>query len=81
MLKETPVKIVAAAEELGLSYKTLYNWISDGKLPLVHPGFVFMSDVRRAWIKTQNSKAEQSKETSSLAIRDHNGRFTKAPNR
>lgn len=77
MLEETPVKIAVAADEIGVTYKTLYNWLSEGTLRLAHPGFVFMSEVRRAWIRNQNKKAEQSKQTSISVPRDTNGRFTK----
>lgn len=68
-------KIVVAADEVGVTYKTIYNWIEDGSLKLAHPGFVFMSEVRRVWIQKQNVKSETSRTVSSKFTRDDRGRF------
>jgi predicted site-specific integrase-resolvase len=69
------VKITVAADEVGVSYKTLYNWIEDGSLPLAHPGYVRMSDVHRAMMIKQNTKSNWSRKNASYVARDVNGRF------
>lgn len=74
--KEKPVKITQGASELGVSHKTAYNWISLGYLTIVHPGYVYMSELRRAQIRAQNTKTENSKKTTNQISRDHRGRFT-----
>lgn len=68
------VKIVVAAEVIGVTYKTIYNWIEDGTLKLAHPGFVYLSEARRAKIKKFNDKSQWGKEHSSRFFRD-NGKF------
>ena len=73
-MDEQMVKITVAAEALDVSYKTLYNWIEDGTLELAHPGFVYLSEARRAKIKKINMKSEWSKEQSSRFFRE-NGKF------
>jgi predicted site-specific integrase-resolvase len=74
--KEKPVKITHAASELGISYKTAYNWIQLGYLTIVHPGYIHMSELRRAQIRVQNIKTDNSKKTTNLILRDQRGRFT-----
>lgn len=69
------VKILIAADSVGVTYKTIYNWLEDGSLKLAHPGFVYMSDVRRVWIQKQNIKSETSRTVSSMFTRDDRGRF------
>lgn len=73
-MEEPMVKIAIAAETIGVSYKTLYNWIEDGTLKLAHPGYVRMSDVRRARIKKMNDRSEWGRLHSSMFFRD-NGKF------
>lgn len=74
--KENPVKITQAAHELGISHKTAYNWISLGYLTIVHPGYIHMSELRRAQIRVQNIKTENSKKTTNQILRDQRGRFS-----
>lgn len=74
-MDEPMVKIQKAALEIGVSYKTIYNWIEDGTLKLAHPGYVRMSDVRRAYIKKQNMKSAWGKEWSGRFFRV-SGRFS-----
>jgi predicted site-specific integrase-resolvase len=74
-MDEKMTKIVVAADEVGVTYKTIYNWIEDGSLKLAHPGFVFMSEVRKVWIQKQNIKSETSRTISSKFTRDDRGRF------
>lgn len=63
------VKIQKAASEIGVSYKTIYNWVEDGTLRIAHPGFVLMSEVRRAYLIKQNIKSTWSKERSTRFFR------------
>lgn len=74
-MDEPMVKIIVAADEVGVTYKTIYNWIGDGSLNLAHPGYVFMSEVRKVWILKQNIKSESSKRISNNFTRDNRGQF------
>ena len=73
-MDEKMVKIVVAAEAIGVTYKTVYNWIEDGTLKLAHPGYVYLSEARRAQIKKLNDKSQWGKEHSSKFFRD-SGKF------
>lgn len=72
---ERMIKIANAAEEVGVSVKTVYNWIEDGSLKLAHPGFVFLSDVRRVQLFKLNRRVELSKDMSDRFTRDDRGKF------
>jgi hypothetical protein len=74
-LKESVVKITVAADNLGVTYKTIYNWLEDGSLKLVHPGFVDLLEARQVWIKKQSVKSSVSKITMASITRDEYGRF------
>lgn len=74
-MDEKMTKITVAADEVGVTYKTIYNWIGCGDLKLAHPGFVFMSEVRKVWLYKQNTRAENSRTLSSKFTRDDRGRF------
>lgn len=74
-MDEPMVKIVVAADSIGVTYKTIYNWLEDGSLKLAHPGFVFLTEVRKVWIQKQNTKSETSRTVSSNFTRDDRGRF------
>jgi predicted site-specific integrase-resolvase len=74
-MSEPMVKIIIAADEVGVAYKTIYNWLEEGSLKLAHPGFVFMSEVRKVWIQKQNTRADISRTISSKFTRDDRGRF------
>ena len=73
---EKPIKITQAAEVVGVSYKTIYNWLSDGVLVLVHPGYVLLSEVRRAQLVVANRRSDVVKKRIIKTNRDRNGRFT-----
>lgn len=73
-MDEKMIKIVVAADAIGVTHKTIYNWIEDGTLKLAHPGYVYLSEARRAKIKKFNAKSEWGKEHSSKFFRD-NGKF------
>jgi hypothetical protein len=74
-LEELAVKISVAASAIGVSQKTIYNWLEDGSLKLYHPGFVLLSEARRVWLEKNNTKSETSKRLSGLFARDLKGRF------
>lgn len=77
------VKITVMAEELGVSYKTIYNWISDGKLEMIHPGYVRQLDAYEVWLQQRSYKSIFASTMARYGIkRDANGRFlTKAEQR
>lgn len=74
-MQEPMIKITIAAEQAGVSFKTIYNWIGDGSLRLAHPGFVFMSEVRRAQLKKQNQISDWGRTNATRFFRD-GGRFS-----
>jgi len=74
-MDEPMMKIPLAAKALDVSHKTLYNWIEDGTLRLAHPGYVHLSEARRAQIKKMNDRSEWGKVRSKMFFRD-GGRFT-----
>jgi len=73
-MSESMVKIIVAAETVGVSYKTLYNWIEDGTLRLAHPGYVYLSEVRQALLIKRNTISEWGKTNSGRFFRE-NGKF------
>lgn len=68
-------KIPAAAEQLGVSYKTIYNWISDKKLAMPKPGYVDVEEARDVWVAQQMRRVEISFFLAQGTIRDAYGRF------
>lgn len=71
----TLVKISRAAKEIGVSYKTIYNWIADGKLSAPTPGYVDMEEAQDVWVKQQLLRVELSFFMAQGTIRDAYGRF------
>jgi hypothetical protein len=75
-MKHDWVKIPLIAEELGVSVKTIYNWISVGKLFMPLPGFVSRADAYEVWLQQQSLRSITSYFMSVQGItRDSNGRF------
>jgi excisionase family DNA binding protein len=72
------VKISFAAKELGVSSKTIYNWITDGKLTMPKSGYVSLAQAETVWIKQQLLRRELSFFMSQGTIRDAYGRFIEA---
>lgn len=71
------VKIPLMAEELGVSTKTIYNWINVGKLFMPRPGFVSQTDAYEVWLQQKTLKTFQSYFQSKGTIRDSYGRWKK----
>lgn len=69
------VKIKIAASVLGISYKTIYNWLEDGSLKLAHPGYVYLRDVELVQLTKKQEKLEHSRAHSMRFTRDEAGRF------
>lgn len=69
------VKIPAAAIQLGVSHKTIYNWISNGKLEMLKPGYVSLDEAKSVWISQQILRSEISFFMAQGTIRDAYGRF------
>lgn len=70
------VKIVPLATEMGISYKTIYNWIKDGRLQTEKPGFVSRSEAWNVFDHMQEKRIEISYFMSAYGIkRDAYGRF------
>jgi hypothetical protein len=69
-------KIVPLATELGITPKTIYNWISDGRLEMKKPGFVSKSEAWEVFDFMQEKRVEISYFMSAYGIsRDAYGRF------
>jgi transposase len=70
------VKIAPLAEEIGVSHKTIYNWIQDGRLEVKKPGFVSRTEAWEVLVFMQEKRVEISYFISSYGInRDAYGRF------
>lgn len=69
------VKIPLMAEELGVSVKTIYNWISVGKLVMPRPGYVNQVDAYEVWLQQQHLRSSISYFQAQGTIRDAYGRF------
>lgn len=74
-MTDEPVKISLMAEELGVTLKTIYNWVSLGKLKMVHPGYVNRIDTYEVWLQQQQLKSVMSYFQAKGTIRDSYGRF------
>jgi len=75
-MKEQIVKIHLAAEELGVSVKTIYNWIEWGKLKMARPGYVNQIDAWETYLQQKQDKSIYSSLMAKYGItRDSNGRF------
>lgn len=69
-------KIGPLADELGITPKTIYNWISDGRLEMKKPGFVSKSEAWEVFSFMQEKRVEISYFMSAYGInRDAYGRF------
>jgi len=70
------VKITVLAKELGISHKTIYNWISDGRLKMEVRGYV---DRLEAWAVHEHMQARKISFQRLMAKygteRDKYGRF------
>lgn len=73
--EEQPIKIQSAAKAIGITHKTLYNWIDDGHLQTVSPGYVLMSEVEKTSLRLKTANLDTKRKVSILKPRDHNGRF------
>ena len=73
--EEQPIKIQNAANAVGITHKTLYNWIDAGQLQPVKPGYVLLSDVENTRVRLKTANADVLRKVSFLKPRDDNGRF------
>ena len=70
------LKIGPLADELGITPKTIYNWISDGRLEMKKPGFVSRTEAWEVFDFMQKKRTEISYFMSAYGIsRDAYGRF------
>lgn len=70
------LKIGPLADELGITPKTIYNWISDGRLEMKKPGFVSRTEAWEVFDFMQEKRTEISYFMSAYGInRDAYGRF------
>jgi hypothetical protein len=69
------VKISLIANDLGVTMKTIYNWVSVGKLQMVRPGYVSQVDAYEVWLHQHALRSLNSYFQSQGTIRDSYGRF------
>jgi hypothetical protein len=74
-MSEQLVKISLIAEELGVSVKTIYNWITLGKLDMPRAGFVSRIDAYEVWLKQKDLRKIHSYFLSINITRGTDGRF------
>lgn len=70
------VKIPLMAKELGVSTKTIYNWISVKKLFMPKSGFVSRAEAYEVWLQQQTLRTFHSYFQSQNVVRDAFGRFS-----
>lgn len=70
------VKIPLMAKELGVSTKTLYNWISVNKLFMPKSGYVSRAEAYEVWLHQQSLRTFHSYFQSQNIVRDSFGRFS-----
>jgi excisionase family DNA binding protein len=75
-MENEEIKISLAARLMGVTPKTIYNWISDGTLKKVRPGYVLREDLEFAASSKVQKRRDMSKRRASFDIkRDRTGRF------
>ena len=75
-MKHDWVKIPLMAKELGVSVKTIYNWISVGKLFMPRPGYVSQLDAYEVWLEQKQLRTMYSTFLAAQGVkRGLNGRF------
>lgn len=74
-MKDKLVKIPMMAEELEVSYKTLYTWIENGYLEMVQPGYVRRDEAYQAKRVAQVMISEIRREKAANTPRDERGRW------
>lgn len=76
-MEQKLLKISIVANSLGVSIKTIYNWVNSNKLEMPIPGYV---DGNRAYEVSLDQRANKSAISYFMAVqgikRDSNGRFT-----
>jgi len=76
-MPENIVKISIVAGELGVTAKTVYNWISWGKLIMQVPGYVNYIDAWQAYLQQKQDKSIFASTMARHGItRDASGRFS-----
>jgi hypothetical protein len=73
------MKISLVAEELNVTTKTIYNWITDGKLTVTQAGYVDRFEAHKVWHEQQSLRSVISFFQVQGTKRDANGRFTTSP--
>jgi hypothetical protein len=69
-------KISLVARELGVTVKTIYNWVESGKLFMPQPGYVNKQEAFNVWANQQSLRSINSYFMAIQGIkRDSNGRF------
>jgi hypothetical protein len=76
-MKHDWVKIPLMAKELGVSVKTIYNWISVGKLFMPRPGYVSQLDAYEVWLEQRQLRSMYSSVIAAQGVkRGLDGKFS-----
>jgi predicted DNA-binding transcriptional regulator AlpA len=75
-MKTDWVKIPLMAKELGVTTKTIYNWISVGKLFMPKPGYVSQVEAYEVWLQQKQLRVIQSYFLSKDITRNIFGKFS-----
>lgn len=70
------IKISLIAEELGVSTKTVYNWINLNKLGMPKRGYVNRVDAHQVWLKQQSLRSVTSFFMAIQIPRGTDGKFS-----
>lgn len=74
-------KISIVANDLGVTVKTIYNWIEAGKIFMPRPGYVDKNEAFTVWANQQSIRSINSYFMAVQGIkRDSNGRFSNKQN-
>jgi IS30 family transposase len=74
------IKIALLSKEMGITHKTIYNWVADGRLEIKFPGYVSRKEAWDVFYYMKEKRSKISHFTSSYGItRDGYGRFITDP--
>lgn len=77
MTEDGSTKILVVAKELGVTQKTIYNWIKTGRLEMTSPGYVDRDQAWDVYEFMKHKRVEISYFMSAYGItRDSYGRFS-----
>lgn len=77
-MKNDWAKIPLVAKDLGVSVKTIYNWVSAGKIYMPQPGFVSREEAYSVFVRQKELRTFYSYFQSAGIVRDSFGKFSRS---